>query len=56
VRRIEIDKGQVTVHYTLPMPPDGKSSEQAGVLPMGTSGGTGGIIHRTFLLAFGLTA
>ena len=42
VTRVEIDKEQVTVHYTLPMPPDGKSSEQAGVLPIGTLGGEGG--------------
>ena len=42
VKRVEIDKEQVTIHYTLPMPPDGKSSEQAGVLPIGTLGGEGG--------------
>ena len=42
VRRVEIDKDQVTVHYTLPMPPDGISSEQAGVLPIGTLGGDRG--------------
>jgi hypothetical protein len=56
VTRVEIDKEQVTVHYTLPMPPDGKSSEQAGVLPIGTLGGPWCSIHRTktFELAFGL--
>jgi site-specific DNA recombinase len=43
LRRIEIDKGQVTVHYMLPMPPDDKYSELAGVLPIVTSGGAEGI-------------
>ena len=42
VKRIEIDKGQVTVHYALPLPPDGRTSELAGVLPTVTFGGEGG--------------
>ena len=42
VKRIEIDEGQVTVLYTLPMPPDGKISESVGVLPIVTPGGAGG--------------
>jgi len=39
-------------------PPDGKSSGQAGVLPMatGTSGGAGDTVRRTILLAFDLVA
>jgi len=51
VKRVEIDKEQVTVHYTLPMPPDGKSSEQAGVLPIGTFGGAGGVRTPDLLTA-----
>ena len=43
VRRIEVDNGQATLHYTLPMPPDGRSSEQLGVLPIVTFGGADGI-------------
>ena len=41
VKRIEIDKGQVTVNYTLPLPPDGRITESVGVLPIVTFGGEG---------------
>ena len=34
VRRIEGDNRQVTLHYTLPVLPDGKSTEPVGVLPI----------------------
>ena len=43
VRRIDVNGGQVTVHYALPMPPDGKTAEQVGVLPIVTFGGAEGI-------------
>ena len=46
VKRIEVDKERVTVHYTLPMPPDGKSFEQADVLSIGSFGGPGR--YRTY--------
>jgi site-specific DNA recombinase len=42
VNRIEVDKGQVTVHYKLPLPQDGKASEPCAVLPTATSSGPGG--------------
>ena len=42
IKRIEVNKEQVTIHYNLPMPQDGKSKEQTGVLPIDTLGGEGG--------------
>ena len=42
IKRIEIDGGSAKIHYTLPMPPDGKAKESLGVLPMVTFGGEGG--------------
>ena len=38
IKRIEIDGGSAKIHYTLPMPPDGKAKESLGVLPMVTFG------------------
>ena len=38
-KRIDVNKKQVTVHYNLPIPQDGKSKEQIGVLPIDTLGG-----------------
>ena len=49
IKRIEIDKGQVTVNYTLPLPPDGRITESVGVLPIVTFGGAAVLrypIHR----------
>ena len=43
IKRIEIDGGSAKIHYTLPMPPDGKTKESLGVLPMVTFGGDRGI-------------
>ena len=43
VRRIEVNRGQATVYYALPMPPDGRSAEQLRVLPIVTFGGADGI-------------
>ena len=43
IRRIEVDKGQVSIYYILPLPPDEKDREQMGVLPIVTSGGDRGI-------------
>ena len=42
IKRIEVNKKQVTVHYNLPIPQDGKSKEQTEVLPINTPGGEGG--------------
>jgi hypothetical protein len=39
----EWKEGQVTIHYKLPMPPDGKIKQEVGVLPTVTLGGAGGI-------------
>jgi site-specific DNA recombinase len=55
IKRIEVNKEQVTVYYKLPMPQDGKLKEQIGVLPIDTLGGAGVTIGRTFKLAFSLT-
>ena len=46
VKRVEVDKERVTVHYTLPLPLDGKSFEQAEVLSIGNYGGPGR--YRTY--------
>ncbi len=43
IKRIEIGGGNARVHYVLPMPPDGKTRESLGVLPMVTLGGAEGI-------------
>ena len=43
IKRIEIDGGSAKVHYTLPMPPDGRMKESLEVLPMVTLGGDRGI-------------
>ncbi len=43
IKRIEMNTKQVTVYYNLPVPQDGKSKEQIGVLPIDTLGGEGGI-------------
>jgi site-specific DNA recombinase len=42
IKRIEIDGGSAKIHYTLPMPPDGKMKDSLDVLPMVTLGGEGG--------------
>jgi site-specific DNA recombinase len=42
IKRIEVNKKQVTVHYKLPVPHDSVSKEQIGVLPIDTPGGEGG--------------
>jgi site-specific DNA recombinase len=51
VKRIEIDKGQVIVNYTLPLPPDGRVTESVGVLPIVTFGGAGETRTRDLLTA-----
>ena len=43
IKRIEIDGGSAKVHYTIPMPPDGRVKESLEVLPMATPGGDRGI-------------
>ena len=43
VRRVDVNGGQVTLHYALPVPPDGRTAEQIGVLPIVTFGGAEGI-------------
>ena len=47
VKRIEINKSQVVIHYNLPVPYEGET-QAVGVLPMVTPGGAGGI--RTLYL------
>ena len=54
LKRIEVNKKQVIVHYNLPIPKDGKSKEQIGVLPIDTLGGAGGI-RTPYLLTAGQT-
>jgi len=54
IKRIEVNKKQVTVLYNLPMPREAPR-EQVGVLPIDTPGGAGVTIGRTFELAFSLT-
>ncbi len=43
IKRIEVNKKQVTVHYNLPIPQGMPSKEQVGVLPIETLGGAEGI-------------
>ena len=42
IKRIEVDKEQVTVYYDLPLPQDGRAKEETAVLPIATPGGEGG--------------
>ena len=43
IKRIEVNKRQVTVHHNLPIPQGMPSREQVGVLPIETLGGDRGI-------------
>ena len=43
IKRIEVNKRQVTVNYNLPIPEDPKSRQETGVLPIDTLGGDRGI-------------
>ena len=54
IKRIEVNKKQITVHYNLPIAQDVPSRQQVGVLPIDTFGGAGVTIGRTFELAFSL--
>jgi site-specific DNA recombinase len=61
VNRIEVDKGQVTVYYKLPLPQVGKASEPCAVLPTVTSGGPGGtrtpdLLTARYLPLYGVAA
>ncbi len=61
VKRIEVDKEQVTVHYKLPLPQDGKASEPCAVLPTATSSGPGGtrtpdLLTARYLALYGVAA
>ena len=42
IRRIEINKKQAVVHYTLPIPPKHGKQQSVEVLPIVTPGGEGG--------------
>jgi site-specific DNA recombinase len=42
IKRIDIDGENVKVHYILPMPPNSKTRESMGVLPIVSLGGEGG--------------
>ena len=54
IKRIEVNKKQVTIHYNLPLAPNRKPKEQIGVLPIETLGGAGVTIGRTFYTTFAL--
>jgi site-specific DNA recombinase len=54
IKRIEVNKKQVTVHHNLPIPQGMPSSEQVGVLPIETLGGPKCTVGRTFSLSFNL--
>ena len=43
IKRIEVNKKQVTIHYNLPLAPNRKPKEQIEVLPIETLGGAEGI-------------
>ena len=43
VRRIDINRTQVVIHYNLPVPPSREQPQVLGVLPIDTLGGAGGI-------------
>jgi site-specific DNA recombinase len=45
VKRVEVDKSEVTVRYKLPLPPDGRSEDRVSVLPIDTFGGP----NKTFV-------
>ncbi len=42
VQRIDIHQAAATIHYKLPLPPNGRRSDQVEVLPTVTFGGAGG--------------
>lgn len=39
VKRIQVERGQVTIQYSLPMPPEGKTNDSVGILSTVTLGG-----------------
>jgi len=41
IKRIVINGENATIHYNLPMPPDGKKKQSVGVLPINIPGGAG---------------
>ena len=43
IRQVVISGEKATIHYNLPMPPDGKKRQSVGVPPVVTPGGAGGI-------------
>ncbi len=43
IKRIVVNKKQVTIYYNLPIPPEVKKKQSVGVLPIVTPGGEGGI-------------
>jgi len=51
VKRVEIARGQATLLYRLPLPPDGRTSDQLGVLCIVNPGGPGGTRTRVLLTA-----
>ena len=51
VKRIVVDQEEITAHYELPLPPDGKSKEKISVLPIDTFGGAEGTRTPDPLLA-----
>jgi site-specific DNA recombinase len=55
VKRIEVNKGRVTIDYKLPLPQNGKANEPGAVLPTVTFGGPGGTRTPDLLTARYLT-
>jgi DNA invertase Pin-like site-specific DNA recombinase len=57
VKRVEVDKSEVTVRYRLPLPPDGSAEDRVSVLPIDTFGGAEvsiGSTSKDFDLIFSL--
>ena len=42
VKRVEVSRNEVTVHYKIPLPPEGETKERVSVLPIDTFGGEAG--------------
>jgi DNA invertase Pin-like site-specific DNA recombinase len=52
VNRIVISENKATVHYKMPLPPDGKRTQAVEVLPIDTLGGPWGTRTRRYLDTF----
>ena len=54
VKRIAVDQEEVTVHYKIPLPPEGESKEKIRVLPIDTFGGLWGTVPELLFEKKGL--